>query len=33
MDMTLEEYTDFINSLMLQRMQDMEYLSHVLHSN
>lgn len=32
MDMTLDEYIEFVNSLMLQRMQDDEYLAYVLHT-
>jgi hypothetical protein len=33
MDMTYEEYIDYINSLFIQRMCDAEYLEFILHSN
>ena len=33
MDMTLEEYLSFINSLFLQRMDDSDYLAFMLQSN
>lgn len=30
---TLEEYTDFLNHIFLQRMDDSEYLAFMLQSN
>jgi hypothetical protein len=33
MDMTYEEYLEYLNSLFLQRMMDDVYLSFILNSN
>lgn len=33
MDMSLEEYIDYLNSLFLQRMDDSNYLAFMLQSN
>ena len=33
MDLTLEEYIDYLNSLFLQRMDDGNYLAFMLQSN
>lgn len=33
MDLTLEEYIDYLNHLFLQRMDDSNYLAFMLQSN
>ena len=33
MDMTLEEYTNYLNHLFIQRMDDSDYLAFMLQSN
>lgn len=33
MDLTIEEYLDYLNSLFLQRMDDSNYLAFMLQSN
>jgi|688.fasta_scaffold92375_2 hypothetical protein len=33
MDMTLEEYTSYLNHLFIQRMDDSNYLAFMLQSN
>jgi hypothetical protein len=33
MDMTIEEYINYLNHLFMQRMDDVDYLSFMLQSN